>query len=65
MKNPPPLDSELASLLYCDEVLDGAGNFLYLDSELSVSALDEDEVDAFYGIQQDLFDRKGDPQWLE
>ena len=34
--------SELAAILYVDEVLDGEGRFLYLDSKSSVSALTED-----------------------
>ena len=55
---PPPIDSEMASLLYCDEVLDGAGDFLYLDKDVSVSALPE----AGRGyVQSEMFDRKGDP----
>ncbi len=33
--------SEYAAEMYVDEVLDGAGNFLHLDSKVSVSALDE------------------------
>ena len=33
--------SELASELYCDEILDGSGRFLHLDSTVSVSALPE------------------------
>ncbi len=32
------LGSELASILYVDEVLDGAGRFQYIDSTGSVSA---------------------------
>ncbi len=41
LTKPPPLDSELASELYCDEVLDGAGHFQYLDRVVSMSALPE------------------------
>ncbi len=33
------LDSELASELYVDEVLDGSGRIQYLDSMVSMSAL--------------------------
>jgi len=55
------LGSEEASELYVDEVLDGSGRFLYVDSVVSVSALAEAEAaDRFYGVQQDLFD-VGDP----
>jgi len=36
-------DSEVASELYVDEVLDGQGRFSYLDSVGSVSALAEAE----------------------
>jgi len=36
-------DSERASELFVDEVLDGSGRFLYLDSVGSVSALAEAE----------------------
>ncbi len=36
-------DSEEASELYVDEVLDGSGRFRYLDSVSSVSALAEAE----------------------
>ena len=32
------LDSELAALLYCDELVDGDGNFYDLDRSVSVSA---------------------------
>ncbi len=59
-RTPPPIDSELASELYCDEVLDGQGQFLYLDRVVSVSALDEDEATAFYGVQMEMFS-EGDP----
>jgi hypothetical protein len=37
------IESERASELYVDEVLDGQGRRLYLDSSGSVSATDEDE----------------------
>jgi len=39
MKRPPPIDSEEASLLYCDEVLAGDGTFLHVDKVRSVSGL--------------------------
>ena len=35
------LESELASALYCDEVLDGSGKFQYLDKVGSVSATED------------------------
>ncbi len=35
------LETEEAAELYVDEVLDGQGRFLYLDSKSSVSALPE------------------------
>ncbi len=54
------MDSELASLLYVDERVDGAGDFIELRSRVSVSALDEDEADAFYGVEMELFS-EGDP----
>ena len=57
---PPPLESEAVSEGYVDEVLDGQGEFLYLDILLSVSELAEAEADAFYGVQIDMFD-EGDP----
>ncbi len=38
-----PAESEEASELYVDEVLDGSGRFRYLDSVGSVSALAEAE----------------------
>ena len=31
--------SELASILYADEILDGSGRLLYIDREVSVSGL--------------------------
>jgi len=34
----PPIDSEHAALLYVDEVLDGQGRFLHIDTTGSVSA---------------------------
>ncbi len=37
--------SELASELYCDEVLDGSGCFQYLDSVRSVSAFEGEGED--------------------
>ena len=38
------LASEMASEMYCDEIVDGDGRLQYLDSVVSVSALvDEDE----------------------
>ncbi len=56
------LDSEEAAELYVDEVLDGSGRLLYLDSSGSVSALAEAEAaDRFYGVQMEMFDRQGDP----
>jgi len=54
------LESELASEMYVDEVLDGSGGLLYLDRVSSVSASPEAEADAFYGVQQELFS-EGDP----
>ena len=43
--------SELASELYCDELLAGDGSSLYVDSVCSVSALAEAEAaDRFYGV---------------
>jgi len=38
-RRPPPIDSEEASLLYCDEVLAGDGTFLHIDRVDSVSGL--------------------------
>ncbi len=35
----PPIDSELAAEMYCDEILDGAGRYLHLDRVRSVSGL--------------------------
>ena len=58
---PPPIDSELASLLYVDEVLAGDGSFLYIDSDVSVSALPEAGSDA---SPAGAVRPKGDPQWL-
>jgi len=57
MNRPPPIDSEMASLLYCDEVLDGDGNFLYIDKDVSVSAL-PDAGDDFEHVSQIWFDWK-------
>ena len=55
------LDSEEASELYVDEVLDGSGRFQYLDRVVSMSALAEAEAaDRFYGVQMDMFSA-GDP----
>ena len=45
------MDSEVASVLYCDEVVDGAGAFLHLDSVVSVSA-SEDEDEGFVHISR-------------
>ncbi len=36
---PPPIDSELAAEMYCDEILDGSGRFLQVDKVRSVSGL--------------------------
>ncbi len=36
---PPPIDSEEASELYCDEILAGDGTLLHIDSVRSVSGL--------------------------
>ena len=44
-RKPPPIDSEEASLLYCDEVLAGDGTFLHLDGLVSVRGLDRTETD--------------------
>ena len=40
--------SEQASLDFCDELVDGGGRELYLDSPLSVSGLIEIETDCDY-----------------
>jgi len=37
------LERELAADMYCDEVIDGSGRLLYLDTVVSVSALAEAE----------------------
>ena len=37
VERPPPIDSEEAALLYCDEVLDGDGHYMHLDKVGSVS----------------------------
>ncbi len=42
------LESEAAAEDFCDELLDGAGNILYLDRPGSVSALIEIEEDFVY-----------------
>jgi len=42
------LESELASELYCDEVVDGSGRLQYIDRVGSVSALVEVEDDFAY-----------------
>ncbi len=56
-RRPPPIDSEEASLLYCDEVLDGAGRFLYVDRDVSLSALPEaGAADRF--VQSEMFDQR-------
>ncbi len=41
---PPPPDSEVAAVMYVDELLDGEGKFQYLDRSFSVSALPESEA---------------------
>ena len=46
------LASELASELYCDEVLAGDGSLLQIDSPLSVSALAEAEAGDRFSITQ-------------
>ena len=35
----PPIDSEIAAEMYCDEILDGSGRYLHIDSVGSVSGL--------------------------
>ncbi len=56
------LDSEEASELYVDEVLDGSGRLLYLDRTVSMSALAEAEARALSANHiMDHFDRQGDP----
>ena len=40
--SPPPIESEEASELYVDEVLDGSGSFQYLDKVGSVSGLEQE-----------------------
>ena len=50
------LGSELAAVLYCDEILDGAGDFYDIDRTVSVSGQGpRTEADSYYGIQQELF----------
>ncbi len=39
MFRPPPPDSEVAAEMYVDELLDGSGDFQYLDIPGSVSGL--------------------------
>ena len=56
----PPLDSEEAAELYVDEVLDGSGRFLYLDSIGSVRGLDQDE-DGFASGRDIYLFSIGDP----
>ncbi len=36
---PPPIDSEIAAEMYCDEVLAGDGSWLHVDRVRSVSGL--------------------------
>ena len=55
----PSIDSEEASLLYCDEILAGDGTFLHLDEDGSVSALAEAET-GFVPISE-ILRPKGDP----
>ncbi len=49
------MDSELASELYCDEVLAGDGRILHLDAIRSVSAMPEAEAAARSVMRDQLF----------
>jgi len=51
------MESELASELYCDEVLDGSGRLLHLDKVGSVSALAEAEDQYGFELIRDILER--------
>jgi len=49
------METELACELYCDEVVDGSGRFMYIDKSVSVSAPTDDGrlarfIEKWYGI---------------